>query len=92
MDGELSVEVIKRRSRELRALAASKQAAFSATQVGKTLCLLTLRRQGEDQGGAWTGALASNYVNVRVAGLWPPNQMLAAQITSAQESRLTGKP
>jgi len=43
---EIPPHVIKRRSRELRALAEEKKAAFRASQVGSTLRVLTLGVQG----------------------------------------------
>ena len=88
LGGEVPPETIKRRSRELRALAARKQAAFLSSQVGKILRVLTLRRSGEDAHGAWTGALSSNYVNVRVAGPWLANQMLDVHVSAAEGTSL----
>jgi len=90
LSGELPSETIKRRSRDLRVLAAQKQAAFLATQVGHILRVLTLRRQGEDHRGKWTGALSSNYVNVHLAHRWPANQMLDVQTTTTEGTHLLG--
>jgi threonylcarbamoyladenosine tRNA methylthiotransferase MtaB len=95
MTDEVSQEAIKQRSRELRALAAEKSAAFRAAQLGRRLRVLTLNRSGEspsgNPSGRWTGALASNYLEVRVAGCWPANQMLDVCITAA-EPHLHGQP
>jgi threonylcarbamoyladenosine tRNA methylthiotransferase MtaB len=89
---EVPREVIERRSRELRALSASKAAAFRATQDGRTLRVLTLDRQGDDStGDHWTGALSENYLNVRVPGSQPANTWLDVRITSAG-SYLYGTP
>jgi len=90
LSGELPPETIKRRSRDLRALAAQKQAAFLASQLGSRLRVLTLRRQGEDHRGEWTGALSSNYVNVHLADRWPANQMLDVQTTATEGTHLLG--
>src|SRR6266852_8436434 len=91
MPDEVSQEAIKQRSRELRALAEEKGAAFRAAQLGQRLRVLTLDRSGEGPTGKWTGALASNYLEVRVAGCWPANQMLDVRITAA-EPYLHGQP
>ncbi len=44
----------------------------------------------ESAGGVRTRALAGNYLDVRVAGSWPPNQMLDVRITALDGSRLFG--
>ena len=106
MSGEVPPEVIKRRSSELRALAAEKAAAFRAAQLGCTLRVLTLNRSSEGRFGeaspddgptgrsssAWTGALSSNYLDVRVAGSWPANCMLDVRVTALNGSHLIGQP
>jgi len=86
--GEVAPATIKRRSRELRALGSRKQAAFLEAQVGKTLRVLTLRRSGTDDRGPWTGAIAGNYLSVRVEGSWPANQMLEVQTIHAMDTYL----
>ena len=68
LPGEVPPQVIKQRSRELRALGEKKKAAFRAAQTGSALRVLTLRDQGEDSAGPWTGALSDNYLQVRVPG------------------------
>ena len=88
LGGEVPPETIKRRSRELRALSARKQAAFVSSRAGRTMRVLTLRRSGEDPRGPWTGALASNYVTVRVAGEWPANEMLEVRAFAAEGASL----
>ena len=89
--GEVPPEVIKRRARELRALGAKKAAVFRAAQLGRTLRVLTLRRQGKAPSGSWTGAIASNYLEVRVAGSWPANRVLDVRI-AATDPDLFGDP
>jgi len=91
MSNEVPPHVIKQRSRELRALGEEKAAAFRAAQLGRTLRVLTLHRSGAAASGPWTGALAGNYLEVRVAGSWPANQMLDVRITAA-EPHLFGQP
>jgi len=105
MSGEVPPEVIKRRSRELHALAAERAAAFRAAQLGCTLRVLTLNRSSEGRfgevsavdgstghsTGAWTGALSSNYLDVRVAGSWPANRILDVRVTALNGSHLIGQ-
>ena len=92
MSHDLPPAVIKRCARELRALGTEKSAAFRATQPGRTLRVLTLNRSGESPAGAWTEAPSSNYLEVRVAGSWPPNQMLDVLISAADDAHLLGRP
>ncbi len=66
--------VIKRRVRELRALATEKTAAFRAAHTGQTLRALTLSTRGESESGSWTEAISDNYLTVRIPGRWPANQ------------------
>ncbi len=80
---EVPLPVIQRRSKELRALGAQKNAAFRAAQAGKTLRVLTLERRGADANGEnWTDALSANYLRVRVAGCWPSNTWLDVVVTT----------
>ena len=90
MQDHLPGGVIARRARELRALGEEKQSAFRAAQVGGTLRVLTLHRDGEDFAGPWTGALSGNYANVRVEGRWAANQFLDVQITGERAGHLAG--
>ena len=73
--------VIKRRARELRALAERKSAAFRESQVGREVRVLTLR-QGEGCAIATTPALSSNYLKLQVNGAWPANQWLNVRISN----------
>ncbi len=84
--------VIARRARELRALGEKKKLAFHGAQAGRTLRMLTLRREGEDLTGPWTRALSGNYLDVRVAGRWPANQFLDVRITREGDGHLAGTP
>ncbi|MBI3484735.1 MAG: tRNA (N(6)-L-threonylcarbamoyladenosine(37)-C(2))-methylthiotransferase MtaB [Acidobacteria bacterium] len=85
LSGEVPPQVIKQRSRELRALAEEKKAAFRASQTGSTLRVLTLRDQGEDAYGPWTAALSDNYLHVRVAGHLSRNQFLEVGLAANGE-------
>jgi threonylcarbamoyladenosine tRNA methylthiotransferase MtaB len=64
--------VIHARARTLRAIGRRKSQEFRASQAGRRIRVLTLDRQRE----GWTGAITGNYLNVRVAGLWPRNRWL----------------
>jgi threonylcarbamoyladenosine tRNA methylthiotransferase MtaB len=81
--------VIKRRARELRALGEKKAAAFRQSQLGRTLRVLTLRPD-EDPPFNATPSLSSNYVKVRVRGIWPANLWLDVPISDEEENFLVG--
>jgi threonylcarbamoyladenosine tRNA methylthiotransferase MtaB len=80
--------VIARRARDLRALGEEKRSAFQQAQVGSMMRVLTLRRTGEDSAGAWTRALSSNYLDVRVNGVRPANQLLDVRIDDVRDGHL----
>jgi len=90
LGNQVPEQVIARRARELRAHGEKKKAAFQAVQSGRTLRALTLNRSGEDASGRWTRALSSNYLDVRVPGVWPANRFLALRISGVTNDRLTG--
>jgi threonylcarbamoyladenosine tRNA methylthiotransferase MtaB len=69
---------IKRRARELRALGEKKSAAFHQSQCGRTLSLLTLRHNDSTASDEWTPALSSNFLKLRLAGQFPPNEFVTA--------------
>jgi threonylcarbamoyladenosine tRNA methylthiotransferase MtaB len=81
---------VRRRARELRAIGAQKSAAFRAAHADKTLRVLTLNRSGNEAEENWTGAIAGNYLNVRVAGAWPANQWLDVKLEAAGGEYLYG--
>ncbi|HJY88195.1 MAG TPA: tRNA (N(6)-L-threonylcarbamoyladenosine(37)-C(2))-methylthiotransferase MtaB [Candidatus Acidoferrales bacterium] len=91
LSDEVSPEVTKRRSKEVRALASEKSAAFRAAQLGGKLRVLTLNRNGNGPSGPWTAALSSNYLEARVRGCWPANQMLDVRITASDPFDLLGE-
>jgi threonylcarbamoyladenosine tRNA methylthiotransferase MtaB len=90
LSNEVPGATIKRRARELRALAESKAAAFRQSQLGRTLRVLTLRPD-EDSASSTTPALSSNYLKVRVDGSHPANEWFNVQITGKDEIFLAGK-
>ena len=69
---------IKRRARELRALSEKKSAAFHQSQCGRALSLLTLRHNDSTTSDKWTPALSSNFLKLRLAGQFPPNEFVTA--------------
>jgi threonylcarbamoyladenosine tRNA methylthiotransferase MtaB len=86
--------ILKRRARELRALGEAKAAAFRRTQVGRTLRVLTLRRDDSSDASAdsTTPALSTNYLRVHVSGIWPANSWLDVRILSEDGNHLVGEP
>jgi threonylcarbamoyladenosine tRNA methylthiotransferase MtaB len=83
-------QVISRRARELRMLGEKKKAAFQTTQAGRPMRVLTLNRGGKDTSGPWTRALTSNFLDVRISGVWPANQFLDARIAGVTDGHLAG--
>jgi len=88
LSNEVPGAIIKRRARELRALDESKSAAFRQSQIGRTLRVLTLRRDLNDAGT--TPAISSNYLRVTVPGEWPPNKWLEVQVSHELNGFLMG--
>jgi threonylcarbamoyladenosine tRNA methylthiotransferase MtaB len=78
LSGHVLPAVIKLRARELRALSEQKATTFHRAQSGRTLSVLTLRHSDVPDSTEWTPALSSNYLKLRLAGIWPPNQLVHA--------------
>ncbi len=89
---EVPAAEIHRRARELRALVEEKSAAFYRAQSGRSLQVLTLRRTSRTDAAGWTPAISSNYLQVRLAGEWPPNQMISALLSSGGAHYLNASP
>jgi threonylcarbamoyladenosine tRNA methylthiotransferase MtaB len=92
---EIPVATIHRRARELRALGEKKSAEFSRAQTGNTLDVLTLRHSSRVAAGSeanWSPAISSNYLQVRVSGVFPPNRMLQARVVSVAPGFLHAQP
>ena len=83
--------VIKRRARELRALAEKKSAEFRASQIGRTLRVITLRRDPEED-PSLTPALSENYLPVQLPLTLPPNQLLTVSVTHTEGKNLCALP
>jgi threonylcarbamoyladenosine tRNA methylthiotransferase MtaB len=73
LPGHVPGQVIKRRARELRALAKEKSMNFRRSQVGRDLRVLTLRR-GPKGDRSQTPALSENYLTVLLPEALPPNE------------------
>lgn len=86
--GDVPAAVIKRRARELRALADAKSDAFRSSQIGRAHRVLTLRSDATDAPGC-TPALSSNFVRVRVDGQFPPNHFLEVRISGQEGNYLS---
>jgi threonylcarbamoyladenosine tRNA methylthiotransferase MtaB len=87
LPNHVSGSTIKRRARELRALADRKSAAFRQSQLGRTLQVLTLRRDPSDD-PTLTPALSENFLKVQLPASLPPNQLVNATIEEVQNNTL----
>src|SRR6266853_1413014 len=94
LSNEVPGATIKRRARELRALAESKSAAFRQSQLGRTLRVVTLRPEDPTEGLKMDAspALSSNYLKVRVNGNYPANNFLDVLISAETGTTLVGEP
>ncbi len=88
LPNQLSGSVIKRRARELRALAAAKAAAFRNSQMGRELLVLTLHRDSKALEQDFTPALSGNYLNVQIPAALPHNQFHRVHITGCDGKNL----
>jgi threonylcarbamoyladenosine tRNA methylthiotransferase MtaB len=91
LPGQLPGHIIKTRARELRSLADSKSATFRHSQIGRTLRVLTLRRDPADDPNS-TPALSENYLQLLLPVPLPPNQFIDATITHAEDKHLLAAP
>ena len=89
LSNEIPGSVIKRRARELRGLGEKKASDFRRSQIGRTLRVLTLRRDDHLDSKS-TPSLSTNYLRVRVGDVWPANQWLDACIASVEGNYLLG--
>ncbi|HEY4907304.1 MAG TPA: tRNA (N(6)-L-threonylcarbamoyladenosine(37)-C(2))-methylthiotransferase MtaB [Candidatus Acidoferrum sp.] len=96
MPDHVPAATIRERARELRALSDRKSAAFRESQLNATLEILTLRHTNETKAAVsaetWTPAISTNYLQLRLAGVFPPNQMLRAKITRHENGVLHAVP
>jgi threonylcarbamoyladenosine tRNA methylthiotransferase MtaB len=97
LQDEIPAATIHRRARELRALGEEKSDGFHRSQQHRSLHVLTLRHTSRAAVAAkeavgWTPAISSNYLQVRLSGDWPPNQIVQARIVSASRGHLDATP
>jgi threonylcarbamoyladenosine tRNA methylthiotransferase MtaB len=96
MPNQVPAKIIKRRARELRALAEAKSAAFRRSQINRTARVLTLHRDEysntEQTGAEYTPALSSNYLRVQVPGIHSSNQWHDVVIKSEGGNYLLAEP
>ena len=93
MSHHVPAATIRERARELRALTEKKSAAFRKSQLEATVEILTLRHTNETNAAEpWTPAISTNYLQLRLAGVFPPNQMLRAKITRHENGILRAVP
>ena len=90
LSNEVPGAVIKRRARELRMLSEAKAAAFRQSQLGRTLRVLALI-PGDRNAGAYTPALSSNFLRVRLHGNHPANNWFDVLISGEAENALVGE-
>jgi threonylcarbamoyladenosine tRNA methylthiotransferase MtaB len=93
LSSEVPGSTIKRRARELRALGEAKAAAFRQSQLGRTLRVLTLRRDDSAKvsGADITPTLSSNYLRVGLHGNHPANTWFDVLISGEAENALVGE-
>jgi len=92
LPNQLAGSVIRRRARELRALAEHKSAEFRAKQIGRELRVLTLRRDPSSSDPEATPAISENYLTVQIPVAVPPNQFLWVTITDFNGKNLLASP
>jgi threonylcarbamoyladenosine tRNA methylthiotransferase MtaB len=96
MQDHVPAATIRERSRQLRALSDRKSAAFRESQLDAAVEILTLRHTNETNAAEcsnpWTPAISTNYLQLRVGGVFPPNQMLRAKITHHENGVLHAVP
>jgi threonylcarbamoyladenosine tRNA methylthiotransferase MtaB len=90
LSNEILGAVIKRRARELRALSEAKSATFRQSQLGRTLRVLTLRRDEDDKSEGFTPALSSNYLRVKVEDVLDFNEWTDVRISAENPQSLFG--
>jgi threonylcarbamoyladenosine tRNA methylthiotransferase MtaB len=88
LPNQIPGSIIKRRARELRALAASKSASFHKSQVGRELRVLTLHRDPDSLNDLTTPALSGNYLTVQIPAILPHNQFISVHITDSAGKNL----
>jgi threonylcarbamoyladenosine tRNA methylthiotransferase MtaB len=84
---QVPAHIVKRRARELRSLGECKSESFRQSQLGRTLRVLTLRRDPRADSQS-TPALSSNYARVQLPGALAANVLREARIIHASATHL----
>jgi threonylcarbamoyladenosine tRNA methylthiotransferase MtaB len=92
LSNQMPGAIIKRRARELRALGERKTFAFRQSQIGRELRVLTLHRDGDDSQKGVTPALSSNYLHMKIDGLFDSNQWADVRISPDESESLFATP
>jgi threonylcarbamoyladenosine tRNA methylthiotransferase MtaB len=82
LSDQVPSHIIKRRARELRSLSEQKSAAFRQSEIGRTLRVLTLHRNEQDDADA-TPALSTNYLKLFVPGVHPSNVWIETELSES---------
>ncbi|MGB6460155.1 MAG: radical SAM protein, partial [Candidatus Acidiferrum sp.] len=91
LPNQVPAPIIKRRARELRSLAESKSSAFRHSQQGRTLRVLTLHRNAQDERAGRTPALSTNYLPIHIPGILPANLWQDVVVRSEEGNYLIGE-
>ena len=92
LSNHVPAQIVKQRARELRALGQVKAAAFRGRQFGRSLRVLTLRRDDANAFAGATPALSSNYLRVHVRGTYPPNTWIDVLAAADDGDSLSAEP
>ncbi len=96
MPDHVPAVTIRERARELRTLSDRKGAAFRESQLDSALEVLTLRHTNEAKvaefAETWTPAISTNYLQLRLTGVFAPNQMVRAKIMRHENGILHASP
>jgi threonylcarbamoyladenosine tRNA methylthiotransferase MtaB len=88
LPNQIPAAAIRERARALRAISEQKTRAFRAAQSGRPLRALTLARSTE----AWTEAITSNYLKVRIVGQHARNRWHEVRVTANTEDAIASRP
>jgi tRNA A37 methylthiotransferase MiaB len=87
MPGQVPVQVARERNKVLRDLAAAKNLAFRRRFLGRSLSALTLQVGRDDH----TEALSDNFLKIRLAGRYPPNTWVQAEVLEIAEEDMVAE-
>ncbi len=88
MPAQVPVHVARERNQILRELAAEKNLAFRRGFISATLQVITLKTGNSES----TEALSDNYLKVKIAGCFSPNESLAVKVERVTDDGLCASP